>query len=117
MGAAAPRRFGITIAVLGFMITPQALGCGQNSSVTEQEHHATSCSMAETGLSPPTQSELTREAPLAVCAAVEIDQQTLPIVNAGDIVAEQLRKTIVGTSQPGLREKLRRAYFRYLGCM
>ena len=54
MGAAAPRRFGITIAVLGFMITPQALGCGQNSSVTEQEHHATSCSMAETGLSPPT---------------------------------------------------------------
>ena len=38
MGAAAPRRFGIMIAVLGFMITPQALGCGQNSSVKEQEH-------------------------------------------------------------------------------
>jgi hypothetical protein len=54
---------------------------------------------------------------LAICAAVEIDQQTLPIVDAGDIVAEQLRKTIVGTSQPRLREKLRRAYFRYLGCM
>ena len=73
--------------------------------------------MAETGLSPPTQSELTREARLAICAAVEIDQQTLPIVDSGDIVAEQLRKTIVGTSKPRLREKLRQAYFRYLGCM
>jgi hypothetical protein len=117
MGAAAPRRFGITIALLGFMTTSQALGCAQNSGVTEQEHHVTSCSIAETGLSPPTQPELTRKAPLAICAAVEINQQTLPIFDASDIVAEQLRKTIVDTSQAGLREKLRQAYFRYLGCM
>jgi hypothetical protein len=54
---------------------------------------------------------------LAICAAVEINQQTLPIFDASDIVAEQLRKTIVDTSQAGLREKLRQAYFRYLGCM
>jgi hypothetical protein len=110
-------RFGIALFVLGFVTTQPALGCVNKASAEDEEHDAPLYSMDEAALPPPTQSEPTSEVPSAVCAAVGIDQQTLPIADTGDIVAEQLRKIIVDTSEDALREKLSQAYYYYLRCM
>ena len=40
----------------------------------------------------------------------------LPVPDAPDIVAEQLRQTIQRTQDKALQAKLRIAYLRYLGC-
>ena len=52
----------------------------------------------------------------SACSAVELDQQNLPVIDASDLVAGQPRETITATLDDTLREKLRQAYFRYLGC-
>ncbi len=54
---------------------------------------------------------------LPVCDRARLEGEYLPIIDATDLVAEQLRNTIASTSEPVLRSKLRQAYLRYLGCL
>ena len=63
------------------------------------------------------QSVAANSADLAVCDEANLEAQSLPIIDAADLVAEQLRNTIDSTAEPVLRTKLRQAYLRYLGCL
>ena len=116
MGATVASRFCAALIALGFAITQPALGCGQEPSAASEEHQVTLHSGVEATETPPTKPESPNKTPLPVCSAAGVDEKTLPVVAAWDLVAEQLRKTIVDTSEGPLREKLRLAYFRYLGC-
>jgi hypothetical protein len=116
MGAAVASRFCVALAALGFATAQPALGCGQEPSAASEEHQVTLHSGVEATENPPTKPESPNKTPLPICSAAEVDEKTLPVVDAWDLVAEQLRKTIVDTSEGPLREKLRLAYFRYLGC-
>lgn len=105
----------VALAGLAFITAQPALSRVQESRTAGEEDRT---SMHLPAMAPPVplnSSEQSYDGPLAFCAA-EFDQQTLPVVDAQDIVAEQLRKTIHDTPEKALREKLRQAYLRYLGC-
>lgn len=51
------------------------------------------------------------------CSTAPLTQQNLPVVDASDIVAQQLRHAIADTSEETLRSKLSQAYLRYVNCI
>ncbi len=115
MGATGICRFGLALAALLLAAVLPSVSRGQETGVTGEEPTASTRS-ADTAVAASSDGTDVPGEAASACSAVELDQQNLPVIDASDLVAAQLRETITATLDDTLREKLRQAYFRYLGC-
>ena len=111
------RRFDLVLIALVVALAQPALGYAHEISAPREGLHATMTSATEAEDSLSAGNKGTSQFSLPACPAAPFDQQNLPLVDANDIVAQQLRITIANTPEEALRGKLRQVYFRYLGCL
>ena len=115
MGTTGTCRFGLALASLLLSAALPSLSCGQETGITGGKPTA-STRLADTAEAASSVGTAVPGEAASACSAVELDQQNLPVIDASDLVAAQLRETITATLDDILRKKLREAYFRYLGC-